>query len=115
MNEFDWQISKGDTDFIEIDIVNEETNVPIDITGAVIYFTVKKTSSDPDSSALIFKEITEHTDAINGKSRLDLLISNTNLPIGRYLYDLVIVFPTGDRKHLISPSPFVITPTLKEV
>ena len=115
MSEFDWSIARGDTDYLEIEVVDEETNEPVDITETVIYFTVKKSSSDSDSEALIYKEITEHADPINGKSRLDILSSDTNLPIGRYLYDLVIVFPTGDRKHLISPSPFIITSTVKEV
>ncbi|MEI8390459.1 MAG: hypothetical protein WCG23_11320 [bacterium] len=115
MSDFDWQIARGDTDYLEIEVVNEDTDSPVDITGAVIYFTVKKSSSESDAEALIFQEITAHTDSINGKSRLDILSSDTDLPIGRYLYDLVIVFPAGDRKHLISPSPFIITSTVKEV
>jgi hypothetical protein len=115
MSEFDWQIARGDTDYLEIEVINEDTEAPVDITGTVIYFTVKKSSSESDSEALIYMEITEHTDSINGKSRLDILSSDTDLQIGRYLYDLVIVFPQGDRKHLISPSPFIITSTVKEV
>jgi len=115
MPDFDWQIARGDTDYLEIEVINEDTDIPVDITGTVIYFTVKKSSSEPDSEAFIYKEISEHTDPINGKSRLDILSTDTNLPVGRYLYDLVIVFPTGDRKHLISPSPFIITSTVKEV
>jgi len=65
--------------------------------------------------ALIYKEITEHIGSINGKSRLDILSTDTNLQIGRYLYDLVIVFLTGERKHLLPPSNFIITSTVKEV
>jgi len=115
ITEFDWLIAQGDTDFMEIEIVDEETNVPVDISGAVIYFTVKKSYSDIDSQAVIYKEITEHTDPINGKSRFDILSSDTNKPISKYLYDLIITFPTGERKHLIPPSNFTITPTVKEV
>jgi len=115
MSDFNWQIARGDTDFLEIEVINEDTEAPVDITGAVIYFTVKKSSSESDLEALIYKEISGHTDSINGKSRLDILSTDTDLPIGRYLYDLVIVFPQGDRKHLISPSPFIITSTVKEV
>lgn len=115
MSEFDWQMARGDSDYLEIEVVDEDTDSPVDITGAAIYFTVKKSSSDSDESALIYKEISEHTDSINGKSRLDVLSTDTNLPIGRYLYDLVIIFPSGDRKHLIPPSNFIITSTVKEV
>jgi len=115
MSEFDWQIARGDTDYLEIEITDEETAMPVDITGAVIYFTVKKSSADSDQEALIYKEISEHIEPINGKSRLDILSTDTNLPIGRYLYDLVIIFPSGDRKHLIPPSNFIITSTVKEV
>lgn len=115
MSEFEWSIARGDTDYLEIEVLDEETEAPVDITGAVIYFTVKKSSSDSDQEALIYKEILEHTDSVNGKSRLDILSTDTNLPIGRYLYDLVIVFSTAERKHLIPPSPFTITSTVKEV
>jgi len=115
MSEFDWSIARGDTDFLEIEVVDEEAEAPVDITGTVIYFTVKKSSSESDQEALIYKEISEHTDPINGKSRLDTLSTDTNLPIGRYLYDLVIVFTSGDRKHLIPLSNFIITSTVKEV
>lgn len=115
MYEFEWQIARGDSDFFEIEIADEETTTPVDITGAAIYFTVKNSSTEPDSQALIHKEITEHIDAVNGKSRFDLLPSDTNKPTGRYLYDLIIVFPTGDRKHLITPSPFIITSSIKGV
>jgi hypothetical protein len=113
--EFEWQIARGDSDFFEIEITDEQTSTPVDITGAVIYFTVKNSSNEPDSAALIYKEISEHIDAINGKTRFDLLSTDTNKPIGRYLYDLIIVFPTGDRKHLIPPSPFIITSSIKGI
>lgn len=115
MPEFEWQIARGDSDCLEIDITDDDTDLPIDITGAVIYFTVKKSSNESDSEAIIYKEITEHIDAINGKSELMLLSSDTNMESGRYLYDLIIVFQAGERKHLIPPSPFIITTSIKGI
>lgn len=113
MSEFEWQIARGDSDFFEIEMADGDTNTPTDITGTVIYFTVKKSSTEPETEALIYKEITEHIDPVNGKTGFELLPTDTNKPAGRYLYDLIIVFPTGERKHIIPPSPFVITTSIK--
>jgi hypothetical protein len=36
MFDLDWQIARGDTDFLEIEVVDEEAELPVDITGTVI-------------------------------------------------------------------------------
>ena len=113
MSNFDWQIPKGETDSLLIQVLNDGT--PVDITDSTIYFTVKKLDSDADSAAVIKKIITEHVDAINGQSRLELTSADTNIQKDRYLYDLVIVFLSGERQHLIPPSYFEITSTIKGI
>ena len=113
MSNFDWQIPKGETDSLLIQVLNDGT--PVDITDSTIYFTVKKLDSDTDSAAVIEKNITEHVDAINGQSRLELTSADTNIQKDRYLYDLVIVFLSGERQHLIPPSYFEITSTIKGI
>lgn len=112
MSDFDWNISQGASDSLEIEILNEE-GVAVDITGSTIYFTVKK--DDSDVTAAIAKEITAHTDAVNGKSSLEISSADTDIAKAMYLYDLVIVFLSGERQELIPPSLFNITSSLKEV
>jgi hypothetical protein len=72
-------------------------DVPLDITGWTIYFTIKRYVTDPDVSALIQKIITSHTDPVNGKSALNLSHTDTDsLPEGVFVYDIQIKTSGGE-------------------
>jgi len=62
--------------------------VPKDITGWTIFFTVKKKVEDDDADAVIKKEITTHTDPMNGKTEIPILDTETDPLDGVYFYDV---------------------------
>ena len=59
-----------------------------DITGWTIYFTVKKDMKEIDDDAEIQKDVTSHSDAINGKTLIELSSTDTALDAGSYYYDI---------------------------
>ncbi|MDX1371743.1 MAG: hypothetical protein R3321_04700 [Nitrososphaeraceae archaeon] len=68
---------------------------PIDITGWTIYFTAKEKMEDPDSSAIIKKDITAHLDPERGKTLIELEPVDTNITPKSYYYDIKFVDDTG--------------------
>ena len=74
----------------------------INITGWKIYFTVKKVATDADNAALIQKSVTSHTNAAGGISAVTLTNSNTNLPEGRYAYDIKVIKNDGTNETITS-------------
>lgn len=70
----------------------------IDITGYIIFFTVKTlaTLDSDDTSALIQKTITSHTSPTTGQSLLTLTSTDTNQTAGTYYYDLQVKTPSGN-------------------
>lgn len=74
--------------------------VATNITGSTILFTVKSTESDDDitdSSALIQKTITSHTDATHGISTIVLTPSDTrSVTPGNYFYSIKIDIASDD-------------------
>ena len=70
------------------------------LTGKTVWFTVKrKLDTDmTNSSALIAKTITSHTNAAGGVTTISLVGSDTqNLDVGTYLYDLQVGTGASDR------------------
>ena len=59
-----------------------------DITGWTIYFTAKEKMDDPDTSAVISKEITSHTNPTAGKTEISLSSSDTDIDVGNYYYSV---------------------------
>jgi hypothetical protein len=75
----------------------EADGTPLDITGYTIFFTVKTLANadNPDTSAIIQKDITTHTHADAGESLIELTTTDTDQTAGEYLYDVQIKSPTG--------------------
>lgn len=71
----------------------------IDLTGATIYFTVKQASDETsdDSTALIKKDITSHTNPTNGTTLVQLTPSDTDVAPGKYVYDIKLKKANGDQ------------------
>ena len=66
---------------------------PVNLTGSVIFFTVKdknKIKADNDDTYIIKKDITEHIDAEAGKTALILTNTDTKVPTWIYIYDFQI-------------------------
>lgn len=62
-----------------------------DITGWIIYFTMKKNYNDSDDAAILKKDITVHIDPVNGKTKFTLTHEDTkDLELFDYYYDIQI-------------------------
>ena len=71
--------------------------LPMDITGATVFFTVNS-EADPasDSTAAIKKEVTTHTDAANGKTTIVLdPVDTESMEAGVYYYDFQVKAADG--------------------
>jgi hypothetical protein len=69
-----------------------DSNGAYDLTGKTVLFTVKKIDdvADNDTTALITKDISVHTDATGGITTLELTAVQTTQPCDRYKYDVRI-------------------------
>lgn len=81
-------------------ITFKRNNVAIDITGYTIFFTVKKNTSQSDTDAIITKTILpgQLTDPTHGITRLTLTDTDTDIAKGSYVYDLIFIDGSGNRK-----------------
>ena len=87
---------RGDTKPIILTFTDKNNN-PIDLTGATLWFTVKKVPTDLDVDAVIQKQITTFTDATNGIASVVITSDDTNdLDIMKYYYDFQLVDPAGN-------------------
>lgn len=90
------RLTRGD-DRTKILKFKDSSDNPIDITGWIVFFTVKKSYLDSDDDALIKKDITSHSDPSNGKTRLVIEASDTDdMDNGKYYYDIQV--KKGDGK-----------------
>jgi hypothetical protein len=87
---------RGDTKPITLTFT-DKNNQPINLTGATLWFTVKKNPLDSDADAVIQKQITNHIDPINGISSVIITPEDTeNLDTMKYYYDFQLVDPSGN-------------------
>jgi hypothetical protein len=88
-------IFTGDTKNYTLTFTDSDDN-PLDLTGAAVWYTVKERASDLDTSALIQKKITSHTDATGGVTLLSLSATDTDIDPGDYVYDFQLVSASGE-------------------
>ena len=87
---------RGDTKPITLKFKDKDGN-PVDITGATIWFTVKKSPADDDSLAVIQKEITTHINPTGGISSFTIEhLDTNNLELISYYYDIQLVDAGGN-------------------
>lgn len=82
-------ITRGDTETIAVTF-RDENSALINITGYTVFFTVKRKQdiSKDDSVAVIQKDVTSHTDPVNGATEIVLSSSDTAIGEGSYIYDI---------------------------
>lgn len=73
----------------------DDAGTPINLTGSSVFFTVKLNQRDPDSSALIQKEVTSHTSPTTGVTTVTITNTDTNLEARDYYYDFQYVTSGG--------------------
>ena len=89
-----------DIEFYKKNTVNINLSMTgVDLTGATIYFTVKEETDEvaSDTSALIKKDVTDHTDPTHGITTIALTPSDTNVIPGKYGYDIKLKKANGDQ------------------
>lgn len=90
-------VDRGTT--FTIDVEYKDNGVAASLVGATVRFTVKSTeydSSADDSTALITKNVTSHTDAAAGLSMITIDPTDTaTLTPGKYHYDIKVAEASG--------------------
>lgn len=90
-------VDRGTT--FTIDVAYTDNGVPASLVGATVRFTVKSTEYDAtadDSTAVITKDITSHTDAPNGLSAVIIdPVDTATLEPGKYFYDVKVAEAGG--------------------
>jgi len=91
----DFQIYRGNT--ANIEGVVKFNGTVFDLTGVSMFFSVKK---DPDDTALVIQVTSAgsltYPDAVNGKYKIALSNSDTDIAFGNYHYDLVLKTLTNE-------------------
>lgn len=93
----DFEIIQGDDHAIQVTFKDED-GVAINITGYTVYFTVKKKpdADEDDSTAVLKKEVTSHTDPTNGITNIEIAKADTeDVEPRRYFYDLQLKDGSG--------------------
>lgn len=86
----------------------DSSGTPIDITGYTFLFVVKNKLTDSDGNALIYKEITTHSDPTNGVTEITLTSDDTNNKSGNYFYDYQWLDTSADRRVVLKNANFEI-------
>lgn len=106
------EVYRGQSKTFELTI-KDSTNAAVDLTGASIYFTVKKEVTD--TVAIISKTTDDPLQAeilapnTDGKARIYLIPSDTSvLDVGDYLFDIWVQLSSGKRYPIVEVSKFII-------
>lgn len=78
--------TRGDSGRIDV-VVKQANGQPFNLSGSMLFLTVKGSLTDSDSSAVIRKEVVVHDNATGGESHFDLLPGD-NATSGRRVYDV---------------------------
>ena len=99
---------RGDTKKLNLTFKKKDGS-PWDITGATIWFTIKKDPNDDDDKALLQVSVSTHTDPTNGKTVLTLSKDDTNIEPGfSYPSDFQMVDDDGNVTTLATPEVNVL-------
>ena len=71
-------------------LVRDEEEQCVDISGSIIFFTVKTTTSITDANASLKKDVTSHTFPSSGETDITLTATDTASLVGSYLYSIKI-------------------------
>lgn len=77
----------------------DSTGASQSLVGKTLYFTVKTDVDDDsadDSTALIKKTVTDHTDAAGGISGFLMTDADTYIEPGKYHFDFIVEYATGE-------------------
>ena len=92
------QIIKRDSVNWEVLFKDAETCLPYDLTGSIVFFTVKTLANldSEDTTAIIQKDIDTHSDPTHGITEIALTPTDTNQAAGSYWYDIQLKTAEGN-------------------
>jgi len=73
----------------------DENDVVVDITGAIVFLTIKDKPSDDDDHAILKKTLTTFTDPTNGNTEIEITPTDCSSLLGNFLYDIKIKMSDG--------------------
>jgi hypothetical protein len=76
--------------------VVDENEAAASLTDCEIRFIVKEIPSDSDDAAVIDKEITSFTDALNGQCEIDLEKEDVEDLVGNYIFNIILTDSNSD-------------------
>lgn len=91
-------VYRGDSKSLDLTFTDSD-GAAIDITGWIIFFTVKPSSAgstDDDSTAVIQKDVTVHTTPVDGETTISLTPTDTDIALATYKYDIQTKNTDGD-------------------
>jgi hypothetical protein len=109
------EMFRGTSKTFDLSVV-DDSGLPVDLTGAVLYFTVKERIDDP--LPLVQKKSSDALqidiyDPRAGKARIYLEPGDTqNLALKPRFFDVWAVLVSGRRYVVIPPSDFILQPTV---
>lgn len=74
-------------------VFTDENDLPINLTGCIVYFTVKRKTDIEDSDdndAVIKKDITTHTDPTAWETEITLTSEDTDIDTWDYVYNIAV-------------------------
>lgn len=98
------KISKGRTLSLVISIEDADGEPYTLQTNDTIRFGVRNVSG---GNKLIYKELTS-TDEVDGTYPLELTPEDTNIVVGRYLYDVSLQTSDGEMYDIVPPDYFIV-------
>jgi len=101
-------IGEGNDKTFNVAITDSETGSLFDITDYKFLFTVKANRDDPDSQAIISKDITVHTNAVSGLTTIDIDRADTIDFPGTQIYDYQWCASGSDDRRTIFGGKFTI-------
>lgn len=110
MRDLNLQIVAEDTKIYTVRLTRH--NLPVNISGWSLFFTVKKDFNDLDIDAVISKSVIfpNNTDSINGIGFLSLTSTDTTLAVGEYFYDFKLI--DIDYRETFLRGKLIIIPTI---
>jgi len=91
---YNFEFPRGDDHTFTLIFKNSDGN-RLDITGYTIFFTLKESISDPDTEAIIEKNVTSHIDPVQGLTAVIITNAETDELKGNYYYDMQYLDTSG--------------------
>lgn len=107
-------VTRGNDRILDVLVVDEITELPVDLTGMTLWFYVKRTVNDADALALITKDsdgngLTIAPDQVTdtGVAEVEIDADDTNLIVGTFRWGMQARDAVGKTKELAKGS-FVV-------